>query len=402
MNTKTSKITSILVAIAIICGVFTLMPQTAHAASVEQLAFEIQNFWPGGTGLLFTEMSGKTVIVTGTVTGATEQLDIEIDPGVTVIWKANYSGTVHYPKCLISLSGTGAFEVVEGSIRNINDTATDCAIRVNGANTVDVRGGIVEGKTAILALAANAKITVSGGEVKTSAGNGCYAIYTGGESSTVTVSGGTVKAEKNFTGMDLGRVIYINGEKSKVVVNGGTVCTMGDYGIAIFSSKGSSSVEVNGGFVFGMGYKIIGGNAEYCVISTYDSSAVISDGIVCAWNKPYGTPEYFAGTSKDLTVNTNAGAVWGIHPGILLPQNGIVYSKIGASGGGFFPIDGIIINILGDVNDDGKVDATDIKLLKEYLHGITAALPKPENADLDGDGVLTAFDLAVLRNLCLE
>lgn len=57
---------------------------------------------------------------------------------------------------------------------------------------------------------------------------------------------------------------------------------------------------------------------------------------------------------------------------------------------------------IGDVNSDGKVDTQDIKLLKEYLLGITTTLPKPENADLDGDGILTAFDLAVHKQKVMQ
>lgn len=56
----------------------------------------------------------------------------------------------------------------------------------------------------------------------------------------------------------------------------------------------------------------------------------------------------------------------------------------------------------GDVNDDEKVDIEDVKLLKEYLLGITTILPKPENADLDDDGILTVFDFAINKQELMQ
>ena len=56
----------------------------------------------------------------------------------------------------------------------------------------------------------------------------------------------------------------------------------------------------------------------------------------------------------------------------------------------------------GDVNGDGKVDILDVRLLKEYLLGIKTTLPKPENADLDNDGVLTILDLAIQKQIILK
>jgi len=55
---------------------------------------------------------------------------------------------------------------------------------------------------------------------------------------------------------------------------------------------------------------------------------------------------------------------------------------------------------VGDVNDDGKIDSNDIKMLQEYILGKITSLPKSENADLDGDSVLTASDIAILRQKC--
>ena len=52
---------------------------------------------------------------------------------------------------------------------------------------------------------------------------------------------------------------------------------------------------------------------------------------------------------------------------------------------------------IGDVNNDGKVTAADVRYLQDYLlnqskHAITL-----DTSDLNGDGVLNGFDLALLR-----
>ena len=52
----------------------------------------------------------------------------------------------------------------------------------------------------------------------------------------------------------------------------------------------------------------------------------------------------------------------------------------------------------GDLNDDGKADAADAALLMQYL--LTKAALTEEQAsaaDSDGDGMLTAADLTLLK-----
>lgn len=46
----------------------------------------------------------------------------------------------------------------------------------------------------------------------------------------------------------------------------------------------------------------------------------------------------------------------------------------------------------GDINEDGKVDETDKKLLSDYLKGKIDSIPT-YNADINGDGVLDMGDI---------
>ncbi|MBR6719047.1 MAG: DUF4832 domain-containing protein [Oscillospiraceae bacterium] len=53
----------------------------------------------------------------------------------------------------------------------------------------------------------------------------------------------------------------------------------------------------------------------------------------------------------------------------------------------------------GDVNADGRTDSADAALLLQYLLTKTKTLPSPDNADIDGNGILNAADLSALKRL---
>ena len=60
------------------------------------------------------------------------------------------------------------------------------------------------------------------------------------------------------------------------------------------------------------------------------------------------------------------------------------------------------LDIPFDVDADGDVDAADAKLLRDYLVHRTASLPDAQAADLNGDGILNAADLAILKSMLLD
>ena len=56
-------------------------------------------------------------------------------------------------------------------------------------------------------------------------------------------------------------------------------------------------------------------------------------------------------------------------------------------------------NIIGDVNNDGVVDVTDVITLRRYLAGGYGIVVDEVTADIDGDGNVTVADVVVLRQL---
>ena len=353
MKTKTGRIISILLALAVMLGLFAAMPLTAHAAdlgtsignsySVSALETAIQNS-------LNALNSGDTFTISGSKTNVDKTMKLTIPSGIKLIWKADYSGVSTDSSTdgwyLLMLSGGGTFEMVEGSIIHASTEGSHSRLLCAGdATTINVKGGSlkayncaiwtnapvnVSGGTisvengtangAILATGSNASVKVSGGTVEAAGDSNAIV---GNASSSVTVSGGTVSSES-------GRAINNAGS---ITVSGGTVSSKTGYAL---SSTSSGAITVNGGFVFSYGTSITGSDNASVIRST--SGGTISIGgtaVVCAWDKPSGTPTYVAGKSTDLTVNSGGSAKWGSSG----PQNGIHYAN--GANTGFFQISGV-------------------------------------------------------------
>ncbi|MCR4645825.1 MAG: hypothetical protein K5695_10535 [Oscillospiraceae bacterium] len=62
---------------------------------------------------------------------------------------------------------------------------------------------------------------------------------------------------------------------------------------------------------------------------------------------------------------------------------------------------GVTERLLGDVSPDGKLDVLDIIALQKFLHGRTGTGVTLEAADMNGDGVIDVFDLALLKRAVL-
>jgi len=59
--------------------------------------------------------------------------------------------------------------------------------------------------------------------------------------------------------------------------------------------------------------------------------------------------------------------------------------------------------LIGDVNADGKIDSTDLTLLKRYLlRSATLTEEKILNADTDGNGTVNSTDLNYLKKYILR
>jgi hypothetical protein len=230
-KTKSNKLISYLIAIALVFGLFAAMPLTASADDISNVIDKLNGFNPGPWSagrLKATDTGGNTVTVTGTVTDATEQLDLDIPSGITVIWKASYSGTTNSPFTMIQLSGTGTFVVADGgSVKNTGNSNT--VYNDTEKSRIEVNGGeVISPYTAIYT---RGDLDMSGGTVSSIVGYG-------NSPASVKIRGGTVSRE-----------IYVFNSCS-LTVSGGTVNT--GTGFAIRAS-GHPSVTVSGGTVSSTG-----------------------------------------------------------------------------------------------------------------------------------------------------
>mgnify|MGYP002232944403 FL=1 len=56
--------------------------------------------------------------------------------------------------------------------------------------------------------------------------------------------------------------------------------------------------------------------------------------------------------------------------------------------------------MLGDVNDDGKVDRKDAVLILKNISGISLDKFSTENADYNGDGAINSLDvIAIMKSI---
>jgi len=213
-------------------GGLTPNPTSSAVSLVQQL-----NGWTGGgQGQLIATQNGNVVTVTGTVTGALNQLALVIDSGITVRWEANYTeqGSNLYT---ISLSGAGEFKVVSGSIKR--DASSMSTIYTNGCK-LTISGGAVEntGATGTINASNGSVVTVTGGMVSnTGSGVAIYAI----DNSVVAVTGGTVSSQASDAfragyGVVAGAVAgYMSSAKTK-----GTDNVTGDAGLIVQVAAGTT------------------------------------------------------------------------------------------------------------------------------------------------------------------
>jgi len=123
--------------IATFLAVFAI---TSYAATAEQLKTTIEGL-SSGTGSLAAAVDGNTVTVTGTKTGVTSALSLNIDNGVSVIWEANFSGT---SSPVINLSGEGPLIVITGGqVRNTYSGGGTPPAALSNNGTLIILGGTV-------------------------------------------------------------------------------------------------------------------------------------------------------------------------------------------------------------------------------------------------------------------
>lgn len=302
------KLISFNIIIAIILCIFAVIPVSVHAASTWANADYINDYFDhGGTGTLLATVSPdtKTLTITGEVTGAKKTLKLQIDPNLTVIWKANYSG--NFNSELIEVSGTGTFEVADGGVIK-NDGGICIWIKDDGA-TLSVCGGSVIAAYYYTAI-------VSWGSV------------------TINVSSGIVTNSKGYA------ILLLPPQGTGTInITGGTVSSSDTTAICLIKSK----LNVSGGFIYSPSSQVLGYSG---VIYAYNGATTTyhTNAVICGWNKASGTTVYTEGSKDNLSYNFNlpydhsATVEWAKKG----TQNGIYYKN--GTTEGFYPIDDVTVN----------------------------------------------------------
>jgi len=225
--------------VALVC--LPLFMPTAQAATAVQLAIQINSF---NNGLTATE-AGGVVTVTGNAT-ATAQVTLNMDPGVTVNWRANYSGSLS-SRYILVLQGAGVFNL-SGLVSN----SASGAISVTGAGgtALNINGGTLfsSGTGVTLNIAAdNVAVNISGGGAVNSTGtNSAVNVTAGLAGVAIGVNGGSITSVPN------GNAINDSGANTQIAVQNGGAITSGNA-CAIRSTGTGASVTVDNGTVTNAG-----------------------------------------------------------------------------------------------------------------------------------------------------
>ena len=359
MKTKRTlnKLTSLLLTLMIVVGLFAATPMTVLTADANALKTTIETYGGGG---LNAAISGNIITVTGSKTNATTALSLILDGNVTVVWDAALSGSTTIYNALVNIAG-GGFTVSENGKIIQTGAGDGIALGINTSLTVN---GEVRATTgcAIVAENDNATITVDGGVV-TNTGT-FETIFVDSLNSTVIVCG-TGEVSKTGAG---GPVIYSNGsvniaEDARVIasssraiqidgrdavltVSGGDISSAAQY--TIFMNTGSGlNVHVTGGTIinsYTSGYAIhspgivfvsggiIAATGTYGIKYSFGSTGA-------AIEKTGDTGVYIAGTFTDLDVGPyNTTAVWSFEDG----TSGIRYTR--GTLNGFFAVPGVTVH----------------------------------------------------------
>ena len=313
---KSRKIIAMILVTAMVMTLFTfVVPLGVSAEDVNALADTIGSYSDKLEAR--ADPAAKTVTVTGRITGATSKLVLDIDEGVTVIWKADIGGAV-VGDALIELRGMGTFEVAEGGfVVNHDNTVGGIAIIVphivGGKITLRVNGGMVKSTIgyAIIVDGLKTVVTINKGEVSTDSGT---ALLLAGNEADVTISGGKLVA-------DSGMAISIDGDITKIAITGGEVSAKS--GMAIIVNGNYTKIAMSGGAVS----NTVTGTAVHV---TGTSTAIeMSDGIISAKTGQAinisGIEAYVSISGGEVTLKEG----WGYAIGV----SGAVNADIKVSGG---------------------------------------------------------------------
>ncbi|MCL2631879.1 MAG: hypothetical protein FWD45_02150 [Coriobacteriia bacterium] len=243
---------------------------------------------PSGT---LTIPAGATITISGSVTGTTAGMTLNIGTGATVIWNASVQGSrSRVADYLITVSGNGTLEVGSCMIAN---TGTGGALQVTGAGTVIslTNGTVIDSGGAsgnsLLISANNVVVNVGSGAVlesQPSNSNAPVLIQNGTLNTNINVNGGTIRSIGSGYAISDGSSFETGtANTSSITLNAGTISS--GSASAIRSSGIGSVITVNGGTVSNAAttnvnptISIIGGTGTNVIINGGTVSATLDTG----------------------------------------------------------------------------------------------------------------------------
>ena len=358
---KTRALSLLLVSLFITGAIPVFMP-AVQALNETDLVDVIDGWNGGGAGTLSASSTGDDkVVVTGTVTGATESLLLDISSGVTVVWEAALSGTVDGQaenKCLIRLLGNGTFEVAKnGSISSSG----------SGGYTISAEGS-------------NGTILISGGTVSTTSGVAIYAPVAGSPDSE-SVEVGTVAVTLEGPGLpddpiggSYAPIVVIPYTVYDVVLTGGTVsATTGTAIIAEYIYVGYGSVVTVTSTGSNPAVKLEGDGRIFVDAGELTVNGDIVDGCYAIY------------ADNGALVTLNGNIIGAIHYGVEAKNNSVVnmngFIQSGFGGGGISASYGAEVTLVGNItvdsygvlaNGGATVTVTGNVEIGEYAQGVVA------------------------------
>ena len=270
------RIFSILLAMALLLALLPMSAVPASAANADALVLQINAI----SGLYATLTGLNEVTVTGEAMDVKTKIDFNTDPSVTVYWQADLStSTLATTNYLLTLSGSGTFEMSSCTISNLKGTAG--VINITGAGaivTVGDEANVLSDRdgNAIHIEANNVILNINtGGTVAGRSGSTKAVIQDSGNHTglSINVNGGIVHSEVGGYAISDGPSTGVSNNNTIITIsNGGTV--LAGSSTAIRSSGTGSMVEIHDGTVSSSGtsslsptINMVGGNGNNVIIS---------------------------------------------------------------------------------------------------------------------------------------
>ncbi|WP_138307241.1 MULTISPECIES: hypothetical protein [unclassified Clostridium] len=214
---------------------------SSSLSAAESFAQSISTFNHGGSGQLFTTISGDTVTVEGSVTGATNSLSYtyEGSPDLIIDWRADYEGKGSSGGLLEFHGSAIQFEMNDGEIIRSGSTDVGAYVFVFFGCQASLNSGTIQGDLGIHIW--NGTLVIENGAVISSLETALYS-----KESCIEITGGTLSASG-----DLEECIYLT-ESSELTMTDGNISADGKRGCAIFAGE-NSVVDVQGGTISAAG-----------------------------------------------------------------------------------------------------------------------------------------------------